>query len=96
MSSNLDTLLANIDHAVRNRTKTEIGGGVFDPTELRLAANEIRRLQECNERLERDNKLMQVAFKQVVDHFTSDARDDPFEESLRRLVNAAYRHVSGT
>lgn len=96
MSLAIDMLLANIDQAVRNKSKAEIGGGIFDHSKLRLAAVEIRRLKEANERLEHDQKLLLEALKQLLDYLLSDDAKTVHDAiQVAKRANAAYRHVKG-
>lgn len=88
MSSNLECFLANVQKVIRDKGTAEIGGGVFNHVEFRELNNEIRYLQGRCERLENDNKLMQVALKRYI--------DDPMGLDTKTGIHAAYRHVTGT
>lgn len=88
MSRALDQLLHSLDHAACNQTKAEIGCGIFDHIELRMAAAEIRSLREREERLEHDQKLLLAALKRYI--------EEPRTLGTKRAIHAAYHHVSGT
>lgn len=97
MSLALDQLLHSLEHAARNQTKAEIGCGIFDHIELRMAAAEIRRLRESERRIEHDNKLLLAGMKPMLEYLLSDDAKTMHDAiQVAKRANAAYRHVSGT